>query len=55
MPVRKKVYCVSQEKQAFIEQEIKSMLDKKIIQPSFSSWAVPVVSAKEGRWTKVVY
>lgn len=43
VPVRKKAYRVSQEKQAFIEQEIKSMLDKKIIQPSFSSWAAPVV------------
>lgn len=43
VPVRKKAYHVSQQKQAFIEQEIRVMLDKKIIQPSFSSWAALVV------------
>jgi len=33
---------LSQEKQAFIDQEIKLMVDK-IIRPSFSPWAAPVV------------
>jgi len=43
VPVRKRAYCLSQEKQAFIDQDIKSMVDKKIIRPSFSPWAAPVV------------
>ncbi len=43
VPIRKKPYRVSVEKQQFIEQEIKVMLDKKIIRPSFSPWAAPVV------------
>lgn len=29
--------------QLFIDQEIKVMLDKKIIQPSTSPWAAPIV------------
>ncbi|GAA6085879.1 uncharacterized protein LOC125141175 [Tachysurus ichikawai] len=43
VPIRKKAYHVSQQKQAFIDHEIRVMLDKMIIQPSFSSWAAPVV------------
>ncbi len=43
VPVRKRAYRVSREKQQFIEAEIKELLDKKIIRPSTSPWASPVV------------
>lgn len=43
VPIRRKAYRVSTEKQLFIDQEIKGMLDKKIIRPSTSPWAAPIV------------
>lgn len=43
IPIRWKAYRVSPEKQLLIDQEIKVMLDKKIIQPSTSPWAAPIV------------
>jgi len=43
VPIRRKAYRVSPEKQLFIDQEIKGMLDKKIIRPSTSPWAAPIV------------
>lgn len=42
IPVHKKAYPVSVNKQKFIE-EVASMLDKDIIRPSVSPWAEPVV------------
>lgn len=43
LPVRKRAYKVSIEKQSFVEGQIKELLDKKIIRPSCSPWASPVV------------
>lgn len=43
VPILKRPYRVSPEKQQFIEQEIKGILDKNIIRPSLSPWAAPVV------------
>lgn len=43
IPVRKRAYKVSIDKQQFINTEIKELLAKKIIRPSVSPWASPVV------------
>ncbi len=43
VPVRRRVYKVSIEKQQFIEEQIQDLLDKRIIRPSTSPWASPVV------------
>lgn len=43
MPVRKRAYRVSKEKQAFIDEQLKELLDKNIIRSSTSSLASPVV------------
>ncbi len=43
IPVRKKAYPVSVNKQKFMDEEVASMLDKGIIRPSVSPWAAPVV------------
>ncbi|XP_067301623.1 uncharacterized protein [Pseudorasbora parva] len=43
VPVRKRAYKVSVDKQRFIDLEVKDLLAKKIIQPSISPWASPVV------------
>ncbi|GAA6104764.1 protein turtle homolog B-like [Tachysurus ichikawai] len=42
-PVRKKAYKISIEKQSFVESQIQELLEKKIIRPSSSPWAAPVV------------
>lgn len=42
-PFRKKAYKISIEKQSFVESQIKELLEKKIIRPSSSPWAAPVV------------
>ncbi len=43
VPVRKRAYRVSLDKQRFINKEIQELLDKNIIRPSVSPWASPVV------------
>lgn len=43
IPVRKRAYKVSRDKQQFIGTEIKELLAKEIIRPSISPWASPVV------------
>lgn len=43
LPFRKRAYKVSIEKQSFVEDQIRELLDKKIIRPSSSPWASPVV------------
>lgn len=43
VPVRKRAYKVSADKQRFIDSEVKDLLAKEIIQPSISPWASPVV------------
>ncbi|XP_057205890.1 uncharacterized protein LOC130564036 [Triplophysa rosa] len=43
VPVRKRPYMVSMEKQKFIDSQVQELLDKGIIQPSTSPWASPVV------------
>lgn len=43
VPVRKRAYKVSTDKQRFIDSEVKDLLAKEIIQPSISPWASPVV------------
>ncbi len=43
IPVRKRAYKVSMEKQQFIESQVQELLDKGIIRPSTSPWASPVV------------
>lgn len=43
VPLRKRAYHVSVEKQQFIDKEIKEMLANNIIRPSNSPWASPVV------------
>lgn len=50
VPVRKKPYKVSREKQQFIDAEIQGLLDKKIIRPSISPYAAPVVVVPKKRW-----
>lgn len=43
VPVRKKAYILSKDKQKFVDSEIQELLHKNIIQPSVSPWASPVV------------
>ncbi len=43
IPVRKRPYKVSLEKQQFIESEVRNLLARKIVRPSVSPWAAPVV------------
>lgn len=43
IPVKKRAYKVSRDKQQFIGTEIKELLAKEIIRPSISPWASPVV------------
>ncbi len=43
IPVRRKAYPTPVHKQKFIDDEIAKMLEKRIIRPSTSPWAVPVV------------
>lgn len=43
VPVRWRAYRVSREKQQFIESEIQELLKRRVIQPSTSPWAAPVV------------
>ncbi len=43
LPVRKRAYRLSIDKQQFVDDEIQELLNKKIIQPSVSPWASPVV------------
>lgn len=49
LPVRKRAYRLYIDKQKFVD-EIQELLNKKIIQPSVSPWASPVVfvSKKDG-------
>ncbi len=42
-PLRKRPYRVSRSKNDFIEEQIKELLQQKIIRPSTSPWASPVV------------
>ncbi|KAI2648039.1 Retrovirus-related Pol polyprotein from transposon opus [Labeo rohita] len=43
IPVCKRAYPVPVNKQNFIDEEVKAMLDEGIIRPSTSPWAAPVV------------
>jgi len=43
MPVRKKAYRVSPQKQTVIEEQLKKILSNSVIEPSSSVWASPVV------------
>lgn len=43
VPVRRRAYRVSPGKQAVIEEQVKNMLKTKVIEPSTSPWASPVV------------
>ncbi|XP_050969670.1 uncharacterized protein LOC127167585 [Labeo rohita] len=43
LPLRKKPYRVSRAKNDFIEEQVKELLQQKIIRPSTSPWASPVV------------
>ncbi len=43
LPLRKRPYRVSRVKNEFIEGQIKELLEQKIIRPSTSPWASPVV------------
>lgn len=43
VPVRKRPYKVSVDKQQFIKFEINNLLTKKFVRPSTSPWAAPVV------------
>ncbi len=43
LPVRKRPYRLSNDKQKFVDDEIQELLNNKIIQPSVSPWASPVV------------
>lgn len=51
-PIRRRPYRVSQAERLVIQQEVDKMLDKDIIEPSFSPWASPVVlvKKKDGNW-----
>ncbi len=51
LPVRKRVHRLSIDKQKFVDDEIQELLNNKIIQPSVSPWASPVlVPIKDGRF-----
>ncbi|XP_077053567.1 uncharacterized protein LOC143704722 [Siphateles boraxobius] len=43
LPVRRRAYRVSPQKQAVIEEQVKNMLKNGVIEPSTSPWASPVV------------
>lgn len=43
VPVRRRAYKISIEKQQFIEAQLQDLLDKGIVQMSTSPWASPVV------------
>lgn len=43
VPLRRRAYRVSVEKEQFIDKEIKEMLANNMIRPSNSPWASPVV------------
>ncbi len=43
IPVRRKAYPTPVHKQKFIDDEIAKLLEKRIIRPSTSPWAAPVV------------
>ncbi len=43
LPLRKRPYRVSRVKNDFIEEQIKELLQQKIIRPSTSPWVLPVV------------
>ena len=47
VPVRRRAYRMSLEKQEYVAGEIKDMLDKGIVRPSSSPWAAPVVLVKK--------
>ena len=47
VPVRRRAYRMSLEKQQYVAGEIKDMLRKGIIRPSTSPWAAPVVLVKK--------
>ena len=47
MPVKQMPRRLSQPQREIMEREVKDMLDKGVIQPSFSPWASPIVLVKD--------
>lgn len=46
-PIRQRFYCVSPDKRAQLNNDVKYMLENKIAEPSNSSWASPCVLVKK--------
>lgn len=51
-PIKQRYYPVSPHKQSIIDEEVKSMLEKGIIEPSKSGWSSPIclVPKRDGSW-----
>jgi len=43
MPIKQKAYKISQVQSNALKEELRKLLEKKLIEPSHSPWASPVV------------
>jgi len=52
MPIKQKAYKISQVQSNALKEELRKLLEKKLIEPSHSPWASPVVLVlkKNGKW-----
>ena len=53
-PIRQRFYRVSSEKLRCLDAEVRCMLENKMAEPSFSSWASPCILVSKPDWTNFV-